>query len=106
MLQLVLVTHPAYEQAQALVSTLVEERLVACGNILPSIRSIYAWEGKIETSNECLILLKTEGAALARLEARVLELHPYDVPEFVAIEASHVAEKYAAWAASSIAEQK
>src|SRR5207302_1424405 len=71
--------------AAQLAKAVVGEKLGACANILPALRSIYRWEGKIQDENEVLVLLKTQRTHLARLTARILELHPYEVPEVLAI---------------------
>jgi periplasmic divalent cation tolerance protein len=102
MVLLVFCTFPDAETAAAVTRTLVEEKLVACGNILPGVRSIYAWEGKVQDAAEVLVLFKTEGSTYARLEKRLLKLHPYDTPEIVALEAGAAAQAYAAWVAGAV----
>ncbi len=84
-MRLVIVTAPV-EAAPALAKTIVEERLAACANIAPSVRSIYTWKGKIEDEEESLMLIKTTAEAVEALTARIMELHPYDVPEIIALE--------------------
>jgi periplasmic divalent cation tolerance protein len=98
---LVLITAPDEAKAAELARSLVEARLAACGNIVPRIRSIYRWEGKVEDEAESLLLLKTRRPLFEALKAHVLKLHPYDVPmvESVAIEASHA--PYLEWLATS-----
>ena len=64
--------------------------------------SIYPWKGKVESTEECLLLLKTPGSVLRALEKRLHELHSYECPEFVALEAAHVSADYAAWVESSV----
>jgi periplasmic divalent cation tolerance protein len=93
----VLVTAPSAAVAEELVGTLVAERLVACGNIVPGVVSIYRWQGEIQRDEEVLIVLKTAAAATARLMARTRELHPYDVPEIVVLPVADVLPAYAAW---------
>lgn len=102
MLHLIFVTHPELNAAKKLVSTLVEERLVACGNIIPSLTSIYRWQGAVETALECLIVLKTNEHLLTKLESRIKELHPYEVPEIVAVKTDKVNEAYAKWVGESV----
>src|SRR5438552_18718190 len=82
---LVLTTLPTADAAAQIAKAVVGEKLAACANILPALRSIYRWEGKIQDENEVLVLLKTQRTHLARLTARILELHPYEVPEVLAI---------------------
>ena len=103
MVLLVFCTFPDAETAAAVTRTLVEEKLAACGNIVPGVRSIYAWEGRIEDAPEVLVLFKTAGPAYAKLEKRLLKLHPYDTPEIVALEAGAAAKAYAAWVAAAVA---
>jgi len=85
------------EAARRLASTLVEERLAACVNVLPGIESIYRWQGAVETADESLLVVKTSDAALAALTARIAQLHPYATPEIVAVDVAHVAPAYLAW---------
>jgi periplasmic divalent cation tolerance protein len=94
--KVVLSTAPA-EAAEKLASTLVEERLAACVNVLAGVVSVYRWEGRIERSGESLLVAKTSDAALAALMSRLAEIHPYDVPEIVAIDAADVSETYRRW---------
>ena len=102
MVLLVLCTFPDADTAASVTRTLVEEKLVACGNIIPGVRSIYAWEGKMEDTAEVLVLFKTASTAYARLEKRLLKLHPYDTPEILAFEAGAAAKAYAAWVADAV----
>ncbi|MEX1045137.1 MAG: divalent-cation tolerance protein CutA [Chthoniobacterales bacterium] len=101
MILLVFCTFPDADAAASVTRTLVEERLVACGNIIPGVRSIYAWEGKLEDVGEVLVVFKTTGPAYAKLEKRLLKLHPHDTPEIVALEAGAAAKAYAAWVADA-----
>ena len=101
MVLLVFCTFPDADTAAAVTKTLVGEKLIACGTILPGARSIYEWEGKMEDTSEILVLFKTAGPAYAKLEKRLLKLHPYDMPEIVAIEAGAASKAYAAWVAAA-----
>ena len=85
------------EQADGVARTLVGERLIACGNIIPGLTSIYRWRGEIETSAEVLLLMKTRAELLPALRARIDELHPYEVPEFLALSVDQVADAYGRW---------
>jgi len=78
-------TVPDEKTAEKISKTLVEEKLAACCNIIRNIRSIYAWEGKIYDDPELLIIIKTRAAAFERIEKRIGELHPYNVPEIIAL---------------------
>jgi len=102
MVLLVFCTFPDADTAAAVTKTLVGEKLVACGTLLPGARSIYEWEGKMEDASEVLVLFKTASPAYAKLEKRLLKLHPYDMPEIVALEAGAASKGYAAWVASAV----
>lgn len=95
--RLVLTTAPDRETATRIARSLVLRSLAACVNLLPGARSIYRWEGRIEESDEILLVLKTTQARIAELERALGELHPYDVPECVVLAPSHVEAKYLAW---------
>ena len=100
--RVVLVTCPHVEAAATLARTLVEERLAACGNVLPGLRSIYRWEGEVLDESEVLLVLKTTTARFPALRERVLALHPYQVPEVIslAVEAGHA--PYLEWVAGGV----
>jgi periplasmic divalent cation tolerance protein len=97
---IVLVTTPSPERAAELARTLVEERLAACGNVVPGLRSIYRWEGKVQDDAEALLVLKTTRARFEALRDRVLALHPYDVPEVLALAVEAGSAAYLAWIAA------
>jgi periplasmic divalent cation tolerance protein len=97
---LVLTTMPTSDAAAEIAKKLVGERLVACANILPALRSIYRWQAKVQDENEVLVLLKTRHQHFERLKARILELHPYDVPEVIAIPVEQGHQAYLDWIAS------
>jgi periplasmic divalent cation tolerance protein len=80
----IFVTAPEDEAAD-LGKTLVEEKLVACVNIVPGLRSLYWWEGQIEDEPEALCIMKTRSELFERLQKRVRELHPYEVEEIIAL---------------------
>lgn len=96
---MVLVTAPSAEVAAGLARTLVEERLAACGNVLSEVRSIYWWEGAVREDAEALLVLKTTRARLDALRDRVLALHPYGVPEVLALPVEAGSADYLAWLA-------
>lgn len=98
-----LVTAPDRAVAERIVRTLVEEGLVACGNILGGLISIYRWQGAVEEATEALIILKTTSASVAELIRRVPELHPYDVPEVLVIPVVSGHAPYLDWVAESVA---
>jgi periplasmic divalent cation tolerance protein len=97
-LRVVLCTAPDGGVAERLARTLVEERLAACVNLVPGVRSVYRWEGAVQEDGEVLMVVKTVAARLATLEERLAALHPYDVPEFVALNPEHVSAGYLRWA--------
>ncbi len=99
----VLVTAGDRQSAAAIGRTLVEERLAACANLVGPIRSIYRWRGAVEDAREHLILLKTRAALYQALQARVRELHPYEVPEIVAIDIEKGSPPYLNWVRESTA---
>jgi periplasmic divalent cation tolerance protein len=84
-------------EAEMLIKGLLDRRLIACGTMLPGARSIYRWEGRIADESETVILLKTRSAVLHAVEAAFAELHPYKVPELLALTAGSGLEKYVAW---------
>ncbi len=93
----VLTTLATAEDAVKLVQILLERRLIACGNILPGIRSLYRWEGKVADEREVIVLMKTKAARLEALELAFGELHPYKVPELLALPVSAGLHKYLEW---------
>jgi periplasmic divalent cation tolerance protein len=95
----VLVTAPSADQAAALARALVEERLAACGNVIPGLRSIYRWEGQVQDEPEALLVLKTTRSRFEALRERVLALHPYEVPEVIALPVEVGSAPYLAWIA-------
>ena len=100
--RVVLVTAPSPEVATTLGRTLVDERLAACVNVVPGVTSIYRWQGRREEAEECLLVIKTEAARYAALERRVLELHPYSVPEILALPVDTGAPAYVEWLMESV----
>lgn len=98
---IVLTTFGKDDDARAIATVLVEERLAACVNILRGVTSIYAWKGSVSQDEEQQLVIKTSTNQLAALEARLRELHPYEVPEFVVIHANGGAESYLDWVRES-----
>jgi periplasmic divalent cation tolerance protein len=96
-LLVVLVTTATVGEAARLARALVEERLAACGNVVPGLRSIYRWEGRVQDDAEALLVLKTTRARLRALRDRVLALHPYQVPEVLALPVEAGSTRYLAW---------
>ncbi len=100
----VLVTAPSAEVAAGLARTLVQERLAACGNVLPEVRSIYRWDGQLREDAEALLVLKTTRDRLDALRDRVLALHPYQVPEVLALPVEAGSAAYLSWLAGETRE--
>jgi periplasmic divalent cation tolerance protein len=93
---LILTTMPDDERARALARTLVEEQLAACVNVHGPMSSTYWWKGTLEQETEHQVVIKTTRERLATLEARVLALHPYELPEFIVLNADASAA-YSSW---------
>ena len=98
----VLCTCPDEATARRLAAGLVERRLAACVNILPEIRSIYRWRGRVQEDGEALMIVKTTRMAYPELEAWLLEHHPYDVPEVLALRAHQGSADYLDWVLGEI----
>ena len=90
------------EQAEKMAGTLVEERLAACINVLPGVRSCYVWEGKLTWVDEALLVIKTTRDTFRALERRVGELHTYEVPEIIGTKIEMGSEKYLKWVGDSV----
>ena len=101
----VFVTVPSQEVAEELGHAVVEEQLVACVNILPAVTSIYRWEGKIAQDDELLMIMKTQTSLVEALTVRVQELHPYDLPEVIALPITGGSESYMKWIKDATSEK-
>ena len=95
-------TAPDAEVAERLARTLVDERLAACANIVPGVVSVYRWEGEVQRDSEVLVILKTSAEVLDDLESRAVELHPYDVPEVLALPVRGGHEPYLDWVRAEV----
>jgi periplasmic divalent cation tolerance protein len=100
--RIVLTTTANPDEAARLGRTLVEERLAACATLIPAVQSIYRWQGQVESSTETLLLLKTGPDQLAALEARLLELHSYQTPEFLVLAVESASHPYLEWLQTSL----
>ncbi|MBS13056.1 MAG: divalent-cation tolerance protein CutA [Gemmatimonadetes bacterium] len=104
-IRLVYITTSSEEEGARIASAVVEERLAACANIVPRIRSIYRWQGKVEDEAESLILMKTRADTVQSLMNRVRELHTYDVPDIVAIPIKDGHPLYVEWILENTTEE-
>ncbi|MBP3983274.1 divalent-cation tolerance protein CutA [Pseudoxanthomonas helianthi] len=93
-------TCPDTGSAARIAAALVEERLAACVNRLPGVASTYRWQGRIEQADEVLLLIKTTADCLPALRQRLPQLHPYELPELVAVEATGGLPAYLDWVAA------
>lgn len=93
----VLTTVSTEDEAVRLVRALLDRKLIACGTLVPGARSLYRWEGKVADEREVVLLLKTRSALVASLQTAFLELHPYRVPEMLALSVDSGLDKYLEW---------
>lgn len=100
-MRLVLCTFPDQEIARTISKNIITNNLAACVNLIPSVESIYRWEGKIEQSSEVLAIFKVSAIAFDGLEMELLEKHPYDTPEIVSITPDQVSKGYLEWVLKS-----
>ena len=97
---IVFCTFPDRDKAREAGTDLVEAQLAACVNLFPGVESIYRWQGAVETASEVLAVFKTRITTYAAFEKRLQELHPYDVPEIVAVRPDEVSADYLNWVSS------
>jgi periplasmic divalent cation tolerance protein len=95
--RIVLTTVASAGEASRIGRILVTERLVACATVIPSVESIYEWEGKTELATETLMLLKTDAERIPALEARLITLHSYETPEFLVLPVEAGSTGYLNW---------
>jgi periplasmic divalent cation tolerance protein len=95
------VTMPDKDKATELARKLVNEGLAACVNVVPGVRSVYQWQGKVVEEEEVLCLIKTRPEIFDRARQRILELHPYEVPEVLAFQVDDGSPDYLAWLRAS-----
>ncbi|MBP7338573.1 divalent-cation tolerance protein CutA [Niveispirillum sp.] len=96
-ISLVYVTTPDRDVAHAIARTVVEEGLAACANIIPGMESLYRWQGKVESAQECVLILKCRSSGFDALSSRVCTLHPYEVPCILALPVTAGLPRYLAW---------
>jgi len=100
--RIVLSTAGSVEEARKIARYLVENQLAACVNIVPQIESIYRWQGKVESSSEWLLLIKTSSGNVPSVEDAIRELHSYDLPECIAIVIDGGSSEYLDWIGHSV----
>ena len=98
----ILSTTDTPELARQIAAAIVEAGEAACVNIIPAIRSIYRWEGKVQDEGECLLLIKSTSEKLEAIRSRIRQLHTYKVPEVIAIKIAAGDSDYLAWLRSSV----
>ena len=96
------ITTPDRESAARIAAVLVDERLAGCVQIVPGVTSVYRWAGELESAQEHLLLAKTTLARFEALRVRVLDEHPYEAPEVLAVPVVAADEAYAAWLADAV----
>lgn len=102
MVRIILTSSPNNETSLKLSRSLTEKRLAACVSVIPGIRSLYWWEGKVQEDNEELLLIKTAEEKMDSALSLLRSLHPYETPELIVINPELVDKKYAAWLASVV----
>jgi len=93
----ILCTVPDRGSGEKIALALVEERLAACVNLVPGLSSTYRWQGKVEKAEECLLIIKTQGARFELVRERIKELHTYNLPEIIAVPISGGDDGYLRW---------
>ena len=101
-LLVVFCTFPDMASARQTGTLLVERQLAACVNLVPAVESIYRWQGNVETAAEVLAIFKTTAAAFLPFQQVLSELHPYDVPEIIAMAPAQVAGPYLEWVFNNV----
>jgi len=97
-----LCTVPDQDTATRIAEALVTEQLAACVNIIPAIQSVYRWEGTVEHDEELLLLIKTSSTVWPLLEARILALHPYELPEIISVRIQDGNNNYLNWITNNL----
>ncbi len=99
-----LVTCPSKEVGTRLATILVEARLAACVTVIEGVQSVYYWKENVVVDSEVQLVIKTTAARLDQLQAKVLEHHPYETPEFIALAPVAIERRYADWLSDSVAD--
>ena len=101
--QLVICNFPHTANAQLIAETLLKAQLCACVNVLPKVESWYIWEGKLEHANEVTLLIKTTANHYLALEQLIKSLHPYQIPEIIALDVAAGYQQYLKWISTALA---
>jgi len=104
--QVVICTCPDQTVAETIAENIVAQRLAACVNIMPQVRSIYHWEGNIESAEESLLLIKTHVEKYASLQNTIENIHPYEVPEIISLDVKDGLPSYLNWLSTSIFDKR
>jgi periplasmic divalent cation tolerance protein len=96
-LSVVLATVPDMEVGRRLARSLLQERLIACASLVPGVTSLYRWNGEVQEEDESLVVMKTRSGLVARLIARIPELHPYELPEVLTLRVADGLPAYRRW---------
>jgi len=99
---LVVCTCPTHSAATGIATALLEERIAACVNQVPGIKSMYRWEGRVKQDDEVLLLIKTTSQMFPRLEETISKLHPYELPEIIGVPLSAGTDAYLNWIKSAV----
>lgn len=102
--QIVLCTVPDRDTAEQIAANLVTEQLAACVTIVPGITSVYRWKNRIEKDAEYLLIIKTHSAVFATLQDNIRRLHPYELPEVIAVPITDGLPEYLDWISTSLAQ--
>ncbi|MDH5433905.1 MAG: divalent-cation tolerance protein CutA [Gammaproteobacteria bacterium] len=89
-------------EAEKIASQLLQQKLVACVNIIDKVKSLYWWQGKVETDQEYLLLMKTSRSCINRLQSSLLNIHPYQTPEFIVLDITNGSPDYLNWLSDSV----
>lgn len=98
----IFITTPNQKEAEKIANALLAEKLAACANIVDGVHSLFWWQGKIDSSNEALLMVKTKSALLQEIIHRAKELHSYDVPEIIALPIISGSQEYLSWISESV----
>ncbi len=93
----VMVSASSQNEAEKIAQELVEKKLAACVSIIPNMRSIYTWEGKVESSEEHLMIIKTRGELFEQVKDAIKSIHSYKIPEIISLPITHALDDYVQW---------